>query len=261
MAAVKTGLSVSAYSLDGNDHLADLQVFGVDLGASLVETQGMAATYSRSQVTKISGKHNFEILVDNSGPKRTGLDVSVWNPAGSSLLGELQSGSLKLNIPNKDGSGIADKFTYANIVGARRITLDTESFIPSSTSLHALLTKAVSSTITDRDLSTVLLTLGSPLAFSLVMVLGDVGNSANRDDIQALKASFALAGSVNTVPGSTTLWGVAFAGDGLITLSGNVGHGTFAGTGCISDLTVSFGNGEVTKATGTLDMQGAVTYS
>jgi len=261
MAGTKTALSASAFSLDGNDHLADLQVFGLDLGVTSVETHGVAATYARNQVTKISGKHNFEILVDNTGPKRTNLDVSVWNPAGSSLLGELQSGSIKLTIPSKDGSGIADKFTYANIVGARRITIDTESFIPSSTSLHALITKAVSSTLSDRDMATVLLTLGSPLAFSLNMVLGDVGNSFSRDDIQALKASFLLAGSVTTVPGSTTLWGVAFAGDGLISLSANVGHGTFAGTGAITDLTVAFANGEVTKASGTLDMQGAVTYS
>lgn len=261
MAAVKTGLSVSAYSLDSNDHLADLQMADFLSSVTKVETHGLAATLSRTQVAKISGKHDFEILVDNSGPKRTGLDVSVWNPAGSSLLGELQSGTLKLTIPTADGSGIADKATYANVVGARRITLDTEGFIPSSTSLHALLTKSVSSTITDRDLSTVLLTLGSPLAFSLVMVLTDVSNNVSRDAIQSLKAAFELAGSVNTVPGSTTVWGVAFSGDGLLTLSANVGHGTFAGTGVVTDLSVSFANGQVTKASGSLDMQGIFSYS
>lgn len=91
--------------------------------------------------------------------------------------------------------------------------------------------------------------------------MGDAGVSGSRDGAQVYKASFGLRGTPTTAPSGTTLWGVAFAGDGLLTLSANLGHGVFGGTGLITDLSLSFAKGDVTKASGTLDLQGQFTYA
>lgn len=261
MSARKTSLSMSAYTLDGNDHLGDLRVFGLDLSPTMVASQGLAATSAYNQETKRKATHTFELFKDNSGPKLSNLDVSVWNPAGSSLLGDIKSGTLSLKIPTGDGSGGADGWQYANVVGARDVMVDTQQLIPSSATLVDLLTKAMSGTLADRVMSAVSLTFGSDLAFVFPATMGDVNLSSEFEGFQTYSTKFLQRGALATKPTGTTLYGVAFAGDALISLAATTGHGALAAVGVISTMDIKFSDGQVTSVGGTLELQGAPTYS
>lgn len=261
MAAVKTALSCSAYTLDAQAYLGELAVFGIALEATEQETHGLAATSAYTQIVKKAAVHRFELMKDNSGPKLTNLDVSVWNPDGSSLLGNLKSGNVKLSIPIGDGSGLADVFQYPNVVGARRIEITTEELIASGSSTVSAATDAKSTTVADWDRANVLLTLDSDVAFDLPMVLGAIEHSFQRDGVQMFKATYKLKGTPATVPTAITLYSVAFSGDFFITLSANTGAGTWGGTGVVTSLDIAFADGQVVKVTGEIALQGAPTYS
>lgn len=260
MSARKTALSVSAYTLDGNNHLADLQVFDMDIAATEVERQGIAAVYAYTQVAKRSASHRFELLMDNSGPGYTNLDVSVWTPDGSARLGDLKSGSLNLRIPTEDGSGLADVFEYANIVGARRIGIEAEMLVLASATDEQVLADARSATVADWTMATVLLTLG-PATFNLPMTLTSAGHSVSRDGLQTAKVNYALRGTPTSAPSGPSLLGVAFGGDGLLSLIANMGFKTWSGTGAVTDLSLSFSDGALQQLSGTLAVQGQPGWS
>ncbi len=255
MSARKTALSVSAYTLDGNNHLGDLQVFDMDLAATEVERQGIAAVSAYTQVAKRAASHRFELALDNSGPAFTNLDVSVWTPDGAARIGDLKSGSLNLRIPTEDGSGLADVFEFANIVGARRITIDAEMLVPSAATDEQVLADGRSTTVADWTMATVLLNLGSA-TFNLPMTLTTVGHSVSRDGLQMVKVNYALRGTPTSAPSGSTLLGVAFGGDGIISLSANMGFKSWSGTGAVTDLSLSFSDGSLQELAGTLAMQG-----
>lgn len=261
MSARKTALSCTVYSLDAQDYLGELQVFGLEIGATEAESQGLGATSAYTQVTKRQATHKFELMKDNSGPKLCNLDVSVWTPDSVALVGDLKSGNVRLTVPQADGSGLADVFTYANIVGARRIEVATEAMILSSSSVVAALTDARSATVEDWNMATVLLTLGTGMVFSLPMVLGAVDHTFQRDGLQMYKANYKLKGAPSTVPTAITLYSVAFSGDGLITLAATTGAGAWSGTGVVTSLDIAFSDGQINKVTGELAMQGQPGYS
>jgi len=255
MSARKTALSVSAYTLDGNNHLGDLQVFGLDIDATEVERQGIAATNAYSQVAKRSASHSFELVPDNSGPAFTNLDVSAWTPDGAARIGDLRSGSIELSIPNADGSGLSDAFEFGNIVGARRIAISADMLVASTATDETVLADARSATVSDWSMASVVLDLGSA-SFTLPMVLASVGHSVERDGLQMVKASYSLRGTPAVVPSGASLLGVAFSGDGLITLSANMGFKSWSGVGIVESLSIGFDDGAIQRISGTLKMQG-----
>lgn len=265
MSARATALTASAYTLDGleNVHLADLQVYGIEVSAETVATEGVADTSGFNQVTGRAATHNFELLVGGAGAKQVGLDVSVWD-AGGSLIGELQSGTLELSIPTQDGRGIASVFAFPNVTGARNITIRAEHLIPFTSGPvvpRGLLTNARSTVVSDWTYSTVQLTVGTGMAFNIPMVLETAEQRFSRGDIQTYSATFLQRGAPTAVPSGTTFLGVAFSGDALITLASNTGAGQWGGTGVITSLAISFARGEATRISGTLALQGQPTYT
>lgn len=256
MSARLTALNLSAYTLDSQDYLGELQVFGLDIGATEAESHGLAAVSAYTQVTKRNAVHRFELLKDNSGPKLANLDMTVWTPDGVAMIGDLESGSIRLTVPIGDGSGLADKFEYPNVVGARRIEITAETKVLSNATAVTMLTDARSTTVTDWNMANVLATFGTGMAFDLPMVLASVGHSFERDGLQMVKATYKLRGTPGTVPTAITLYSVAFSGDGLISLSAAAGFDTWSGTGVVTSLDIAFGNGQLLKVSGELAIQG-----
>jgi hypothetical protein len=263
MSARETGLTVAAYSLDGNDYLADLVMASMDGSATTVQSEGIAATDSYTQVAKRAFRHSFEVLLDHDGTsggrKSTALDTSVWNPGSGSLLGQLRSWDLSLAIPVSDSSGMADEFEWGQVVGARKVVLTTESFVPSGSAV-SLMTDFRSSGLSGITKGAVALTFG-PLAFSLPMVLTALSHSAERGSQQAYSATFEQQGAPGTAPGGGSLWGVCFSGDALLSLSWDAGAATYTATAVVESLKVSCASGGLVTASGSLVLQGAPTYS
>jgi hypothetical protein len=251
---------VQAYTLDGNDHLADLRLATVSGQASTVESEGLAAVWGYTQVTGRSFTHEFEVLLDNSGAKRTGLDVSVWNPGGGSLLGSLQSFDLTLTIPVADSRGIADQFAWHQIVGARRVRLVTDHMLAAS-GLVPMMTDMAAASLSGTVRPSVQVTFGA-LAFNLSMTLVSLEHRSERGAQQTYRAEFETRGAPTSVPTGSTLWGVAFSGDGLLTLNYDHGDGTYsAANAALSSLTLSGSRDGLITARGTLALQGAPTYA
>lgn len=260
--AVKTGLDVSAYTLDGNNHLGDLVMFETAISGSAVKRQGIAAAEAYTQIAKRKATHSFELVINNSGPAYTGLDISVFTPDGSSRLGDLQSGSLSLKIPTGDASGIADEFEIGQVIGARDVTITGELYIPSGSSTYNLLTLARSTTVSDWTLANVQLTIGGTTAFDYGMVIENISHKGERDGFQVVSVTLSQRGTPTTKPSGTTLIGVAFSGDALITLSDNTGAGTWGMTNAVLEsLEVSFAKGDITKLKGTLYAAGQPSYA
>lgn len=249
-------LASGTYALDAQSYLGELQVFGIDLNATEVETHGLADGHAFTQVTKRAAVHRFELMKDNSGPKLTNLHVATWTPDGSALIGDLESGNVRLTIPVADGSGIKDPFEYPNFVGARRIEISADMKILANATSVPILTDARSTTEADWNMANVLLSFGTGMVFDLPMVLTNAGHSFERDGLQMVKANYKLRGTPATVPTATTLYDVAFGGDGIIGLSSNVGFDTWTGTGLVTSLDISFANRQVVKVTGELAIQG-----
>lgn len=255
MSSRKTGLSVAAYTLDGNNHLGDLTVFDLDIGATEVERQGVAAVSKYTQVAKRSATHSFELSSDNSGPGYTNLDVSVWTPDGTARLGDLKSGTITMTIPTDDGSGLADVFEFANVVGARDIRIEADMLVPFAATDEQVIAKARSAVVSDWTMASVLLSLGGA-SFTLPMTLTSVKHSVSRGELQMVKASYALRGNPAVAPSGTSLLGVAFSGDGIISLVADTGIKTWSGDGVVTELTVSFDDKALQKVSGTLAMRG-----
>lgn len=255
MSARKTGLTIAAYTLDGNAHLGDLRMFSMDLVGTEAERQGIAATSAYTQVVKRSATHSFELVRDNAGPAYTNLDVSVWTPDGSARLGDLKSGSLSLAVPVQDGSGLADAFEFAHVVGARRISVEAEMLIPAAAATEQVLDDARSANVADWTMATVLLSLGGA-SFNLPMTLTAASHKADIDGFQVVSASYALRGTPAATPTGGSLLGVAFAGDALVSLVADMGFKTWSGTGVVESLSLEFADGALQKLSGTLKMQG-----
>jgi len=261
MPVVSTGLSVSAFTLNAaNNHLGDLKLWEVDIGGTAVKRQGIASTNAYTQVTKRSGTFNFEMVYNNSGPAFTNLDVSVWTPMGTSLIGTLKSGSFDMKLPTADGSGISDVFTYANYTGARDCSCDAEMYVASGA--HALMTAAISTTQANWTTATLLLTLGTSLVLSYPMTLVNASHRGDFEGLQMLKTHFEQRGAAVSTASGTTFIGVAFAGDGLITIGEATGSGTYTMTDAlIESCKLTFMDGAITMISGTLKVRGAPTYA
>lgn len=261
MGLVKTARDLTVYTLDGNNHLGDIKSWEIDIQGKALKRQGMAATQAYTQNGGASARHAFEIVIDNSGPALQSTDIAVFD-VGGDYLGDLQSGTFSLRIPTVDGSGVADFFEYANVSGARDVSLDAELFIPSATTLHALLAALDSDDPADKVFANVQVELGGALEFDYPMTLISGRHRGESEGAQVVSVHMEQRGTPTAAPSGTTLIGVAYGGNGLITLSDNSGAGTWAMVDAVVEsLDFSWEKHGFTRGRGSLYARGKPGYS
>lgn len=248
---------MSAYSLDGTSHLGLLQLFDFESDGREEDGRGLATAYEFNQLVSVGTSHRFEILQDGSGQRSTALDVSVFNLGGSSLLASLAGGSIRVRNDTDEGAAVNDLFDYPNAVGSG-LEVNTRRLIPAADLSIAIMSDALSTTIADRH-KTVNFTIGS-VQFGCAMLMNNVKHSVKRGSVQEYSARFSARGTPSNPTGST-IYGVAFTGDGLLTLSADTKAGTYNCTGLITELEITFDRGQIVKNSGTILIQGQPTYA
>ncbi len=257
MSARKRALNVSAFTLDGTNYLGAFEVLEFPIESVLEEGRGGAEAYDVNYEVKRRSKHRFTILQDGSSSRSTNLSVSAYTVGGTDLLADLKGGSVTVTNRVQDGSGLATRDEFPNAVGAS-MTISTKHLVPYADTEIAMLTDALSGDPDDRQV-TIVLTLDT-VAISAPMRLQSLTVAARKEEFLTYDAEFVSAGTP-TSPTGSTLYGAAITGDGLISVSADIGVGTLAGTGVISELSFQFDDAKIIRNSGTIDIQGALDYT
>lgn len=258
------------------DFIRDLQI---EAQEDKVESNGLSAQFDIEQTVK----RGLQFKVQLERPKYNGtasvwsahaqcnLDVAAYTVAGTSFLGDLRSGSLKMSTKKTEGSGLADLYKYPTL-NTRRWEIDTDLFIPSSSLVLARMTKALSSSEFDSDCS-IALTLGKNAGhdqsiFTAPMTQKSITHGLKVGDVQGYKVSFGPQGAPTTPasPDTSNIWEVALAGGALGAIFVDSATGKY-GTSiaplpvAITDASISFADSQILMSDFTFEVQGTPTYA
>lgn len=255
MSARKTGLHMSAYSLDGADLKANLQVFDFDIDATIVDARGIADEHALDTLTKRRTIHNFTILQESatSGKRATSLEIAVFTAGLTNLADDLQNWTITVSNGTADGSACRTIDEFPNAVGGRQMTMEGDLLIPSNATAIAMVTAALSDTLSDRIMTVEFEIAG--VTWEAEMILNKCTPGAERNGLQTYRCMWSLHGTP-TSPSDSSIYGVALLGDGLLTVIANTSVDTWTATGVITSLTVKGGNGQIVENQGTIALQG-----
>lgn len=273
MSARKTALHMAAFTLDGQNFLGSYVTTEIDVDIEDDLCSGGATEFEKSEETKRSNTIRFELMAKfgtSAFCHYTNLHVTVLELGASyDVLADVKSFTLSSKIETDEGSGVADFDKFPNAVG-RTWTLEINKMVPVGDSAETLMTN-MQDTVANRAnrVKDVVFTLddgqaASAGAFSwqAPMRFHKLRHEIARKKIQMFTGSAKLHGAV-TAPssGNTHLLGVAFAGDGLISVVIDSGAGEYTGTGLITECEVGVEDAKVVSIRGTLEIQGALTYA
>ena len=262
MGARKTSLSVSAFTLDGTNLLANLTSASFSIDGKTVDGAGLADAFQDLLWTGGKGTGTFSINHWTSGAPSTNLSVTAWSIGGSSLLGDLQSGSLNIANPIKDVSGYSDVWEYPQAMRGRAWTLQGSLFVPEATTRHMLIEKAMSATPADHYLASII-TVGAD-TFEATMVLNNATHSVASGEPQNLSVNMGSKGT--PISSGTGIYAVIGSGDALLSLvldteAGQYGTGGAALVGVVTSLDMKFEKNAVVSSNITMEIQGSPTVT
>ena len=262
MGARKTGLDISAFSLDGSDLLATLTsvsiaINGVEVNGSGIADQFVTAIWAGGKGT-ITAKLNHQ----TSGAASTNLNVTAWSVGGTSYVGDLRSGSIKITNPSTEVKGISDKWSYPQAVGGRSMEISGQLMVPAATVLNALMTKASSATVSDHTLAFTS-TIGGD-TFAVDTILLNATHSAERGEVQQLDVQLKSSGTPSGT--GSGIYTVAITGDALLSIvldteAGQYGTGGAALVALVTSMDITFSDGAVVEVSLTLEVQGQPTVT
>lgn len=258
MSARHKSLSASAYTLDLNDVFPDFisMAYGVEIATE--DAKGGASAYAEHIGVKRACTHPFEIFQVNATPARLPAMSATLMDLGGNILGSFVDYTWKVTNAVQDGSGAAAFDEFPNAVGSD-FSINATRFLASSETSIAQLTKLISSTASDREV-TATLTIGG-FVLSLPMLLTSGKHDVMRDQLDKFSIGAKKRKgdiSLTTVGSTTSLPYVAIKGDAIISLAATTGPVTYSGTGIITELTGKLADRQLTKLSGTLAMQGAL---
>lgn len=260
MSTYGSGLTVATFSIGGNNLLAYLDTGGIAAENKTEDGRGIADRYEYEIATKQSQSIDFTtMLSDATTGKQTGLSLSLWSIGGTDYLGLVQQGTIDISCPTSDRSGIATFVDYP-VSLATQVTVTCDQLVLTSSAYLKALIDAADPTFQ----AAVSITYGTE-TFTAPMMVKSSKVSLSRGKFTMEKATFSLRGTP-TGPSDTTLMGLALIGSDEVAFSVDTGVGTYssasggtAAQACITKLTTTFNNGAITKQTGTISIQGAMT--
>ena len=269
MGAVKTALAFKALSADTTDLLgldavastATLESFSFNISPTEADGAGLGQAYGFAQLCKIATSIDAKCKMVGTTARTTNLDISVFSIGGVDYLGTLKSGSVKVVNATADGSGVADKFTYPNAVGST-ITMTGKLLVP--TVIHALLTAAMSATITTRNVALVI-TIGG-ITVTAPMLLASVVHTATRGGLQELDITLSGRGTPTTPATPASIYVTAITGTAACTIWADTGAGQYGLTGAripciIEECSFDFADGAIVTNSWKFGLQGTVAYA
>lgn len=262
MGAVKTALHTAAFNADGTDLLGILQSWEVSIEDDLQDGKSIVSAYEFNQIVKAGATLRAKLLQDGTGQRTTSLDVTVFSIDGSSVLGSLESGSVKITNQTADGSGLADLWKFPVAVGSS-IEISASLKIPYASASSSILTDAASSAVADRNMAFTMTVGGIPVTCNCI--LQSARHSGERGGLQMIDVVLKGRGtpSAPTSPASiyvTAITGSAYALVWLDTGAGTYGTSSVKLPSIITDCSFTFSNGSIVENDFTFAIQGAPTY-
>lgn len=254
--------TISVFSLDGNNHYGQFESLDFDISIAEVDGASGAASDELAIETKRSTTVNFSLKVDNgSGAPMTSAQISTESVDGRSLIGVCKSFSLAVNNRTEDGSGHGNLDTYP-VATRRKVTAQMSEVVDFATATPELVVAANSNTSADRQM-VVDWNFGGTRV-TMPMLLTKATEADSEGALTKVSASFSKAGAITAPATGTNIYAVALIGDALITcvwtrIASDGTERTVTATGVITSLNVSCEDGQIVKASGTLEIQGPAT--
>lgn len=252
---------LTAFTLDGNNHLAHIE--SADFDQSITEVDGASGAASDESATEVKRgtTFNFNLKVDNgSGAPMTSAQISTETVDARSTIGVCKSFSIAVNNRTEDGSGHGNLDMYPVAV-RRKVTAQLTEVVDLSGTTPDLITASNSNTPADRAMI-IDLNFGAARV-TMPTRLTKAQESDSEGALTKINASFSKSGAITTPSSGTNIYAVALIGDALITVSWQKTIGsdvrTYSATGVITSLTVSVEDGQIVKASGSIELQGPLT--
>lgn len=255
---------ISAYTLDGTNYLGQLTAHDFDIAISEVDGSGGAASDEIATEVQRATTYNFSLNVFNgSAAPMTSAQIATETVDGRDVKGVCKTFTVAVNNRTEDGAGHGDLDTYP-VATKRKVTVNMAEVIDLATVTPELIEAANSATPADRQM-VVSIIFGEGITLTMPMQLNKAQESESNGALTKVDASFSKRGAITSPVSGTTIYHVALIGDALVSLVWTKTIGatdrTYSAVGVISSLTITVEHGQITKAQGTLAIQGPATIA
>ncbi len=249
----KTHLDVSAYSIGAVDYLGLFKATSFDISPTIVEGKAVSQRHNRGVLAKRKFTFTTDELLTATGLRQTALNLTVFSVGGTSYLGEVKSGSLKISTTVKDGSGAADEWESPVAVGTA-YEIQGKLQIASTAEFMVI----AGGTGTGLSVATSLALGGS--TFTAPMILSKSTHTIDVDDIQGQDITLTSRGLPTVATGNSVLASIAL-GTSLLAFDATTGAAEYAGNAIVSEVNIQFSDGQIISASHSFACIGAPTIS
>lgn len=262
--------NLSVYTLDGNNHLAEIESAGFEITLQTVDIGSAASSDELAKDVKRSASHDFTLKTGNgAGDVMSADEIATFTIDAVTMIGIAKSFTVSQQTKTVDGSGIGNLDTCPVAV-RRKVTAQCRKMHAINVTIDDWMEMANSTTKSDRHVD-ISINFGANTITGPFM-LQQCKHSLQEADMDMIDASFEKRGALTSPSSGTDIYNVAFAGDALVTVvatidsftfpaGANNGTQTYTATGVITNLTVSVEDGQIVKTTGTIEIQGPMTIS
>jgi hypothetical protein len=257
----KPSSAMSAFTLDGNDHLADLR--NVEWGAD-VQTEmghGIDSQETKACPVKVDSSLDFEMFLAGTGCPHGGTSLTALTVDAENLLAATSSFSVGIRIGNVPADGVADlKKSRAATTRTVTYTFDVKIAVAATTvGVMASILGATESTLSDLVMSVSLVFAGT--TYTQECVVKSCKHKAIRDGIQTYTIVLESRAKATAPASGTGVIAVALIGDALLTVVSDSEAGQYGGTLLLESLSFGVQNGQLGSINGSGFFQGGVTHA
>ena len=255
--ARKTHLDVSAWTVGGTDFIGLFKNASVDIEAMTQEGRAVSQRYGLAIPVKKNVSFSFDELITSSGGgaiRQSNLNITVFSIGGTSYLGTLDSGSLKITTVCKDGSADPDEWEFNYAMGTE-YEVEAELFVATSATL---LTAIAAAGITGLLVAVSISLGGSVVALPMTLTKGS--HTTGEGEFQKQKVSLKGRGAPTTATGNPLVVSI-LTGTASIAYSLNTGANTYAGDAIVKESGFTWANSQLITASHAFAGSGAPTVS
>lgn len=260
MSATGTRINVTAFDAESQDFLGTFKNWSTKFENEIVEAAQGAEMTAKQCIVKLSSDFDAEFETDNASCRDTSLNVSGLTILGADINEKFDSFDIEATIgmSNTDGGATLHRFNQAH---KRSYSGNIKVFDRFADDPAELLNVFPAGVIA--DFNTTLVVDTGVYAYNIPVVIK--GGSLDVDDLITNGLSWVARGAP-TAPtdADTSVWGVIFAGTGLIDVQTEITYDTrvltMSATGLAKSLRHSVSNGQISSLAMSLAMQELWTF-
>ena len=250
MSLRKSALDVSLFTLGGVDFKGTVKSWDFNTEVITDDCRVAVERYHAAIAVKKRLEFTISRIPHVADACQSNLDISVFSVGGTSYLGALESGSMRITTDGVDGSGVADLWEFINAVGS-----DVEIQTTLKVSTQAALFQLASANNSSGVAVEVILTIGETTV-TLPMTMSAASHKIEEGALQMQDVTFKLRGTPVDVDGDAMVIEI-LTGDAYVSWAIDSEAGQYSGNAIITQTTLSFNNSQLQSLEHTLVNQGA----